>query len=116
MTHQSDTPPWLCAGCGVETAHRIRNCDCPTGCLYRRVDGKRESSTKIEPTEAIKWLIPLAVILAAYRVRADAANTMQHSTTHNETPRLMCRVAVKDVGLVLAWIDQHRAALEATDE
>ena len=62
------------------------------------------------------YFIPRAVVLAAERVRADAANTMQHDTTSDLTPRLMCRVAVKDVGLVLAWIDQHRAALEATDE
>lgn len=57
----------------------------------------------------IDRLIPLAVVCAAERIRADAANTMQHSTTHNETPRLMCRVAVADVGLVMAWLDQHRS-------
>ena len=54
------------------------------------------------------WAIPTAVLLASERLRADAANTMQHDTTHNETPRLMCRVAVKDVALVMAWLDQHR--------
>lgn len=60
-------------------------------------------------------LIPQAVMLAAERIRADAANTMRHDTTHNETPRLMCRVAVADIGLVMAWIDQHRADHVATE-
>lgn len=54
------------------------------------------------------WLIPLAVWLAAERVRVDAANTMRHDTTSDLTPRLMCRVGVSDIGLVLAWLDQHR--------
>lgn len=54
------------------------------------------------------WMIPLAVWLAAERVRVDAANTMRHDTTSDLTPRLMCRVGVSDIGLVLAWLDQHR--------
>lgn len=60
------------------------------------------------------WLIPLAVWLAAERVRVDAANTMRHDTTSDLTPRLMCRVGVSDIGLVLAWLDQHRTT-EAKD-
>ena len=52
--------------------------------------------------------LPTAVMLAAERVRADAANTMRHDTTSDLTARLMCRVGVQDLGLVLAWVDQHR--------
>lgn len=54
-------------------------------------------------------VVPLAVMLASERVRADAANTMRHDTTSDLSARLMCRVAVSDIGLVLAWLDQHRS-------
>ncbi|UPT53178.1 hypothetical protein [Synechococcus phage Ssp-JY42] len=109
---KADDQPWKCAGCGAETTDRIRNCDCPTGCLYR--PGSNEAAVKIEPPEQPQWLIPLAVWLAAERIRVDAANTMRHDTTSDLTPRLMCRVGVSDIGLVLAWLDQHRTT-EAKD-
>ena len=30
---------WLCCGCGAASPNRVRSCDCPTGCLYRRAGG-----------------------------------------------------------------------------
>lgn len=59
-----------------------------------------------EPSGAVS--IPRAVVEAAERVRRDASDTMRHDTTSDLKPRLMCRVAVADLGLVLAWLDQHQ--------
>lgn len=38
------------------------------------------------------------------QLRKDAANYMQHNT--DERCRLMCRVAVADLALLLAWVAQ----------
>lgn len=38
---------WKCCGCGIESPNRVRRCDCPTSCLYKR--GLRESALKIDP-------------------------------------------------------------------
>lgn len=50
--------------------------------------------------------MPKAVAEACEVVRVDAANTMQHDTTADLTPRLMCRVDARKLGLLLAWVDQ----------
>lgn len=50
--------------------------------------------------------MPKSVFDACEVVRTDAANTMTHCTTSDLTPRLMCQVDARKLGLVLAWVDQ----------
>lgn len=51
--------------------------------------------------------VPNAVATACERLRRDGSDTMRHDTTSDLSARLMCRVGVADLGLVLAWLDQH---------
>lgn len=53
---------------------------------------------------------PRAVVDAIERVRSDAANSMFHSSTDDLSTRLMCRVGIRELALVLAWLDQHTSA------
>lgn len=46
----SGLAPWKCCGCGRESADRVRNCDCPTACLYRA--GEPKSVLKLDESEA----------------------------------------------------------------
>lgn len=59
--------------------------------------------------------MPAAVATACEIVRADAADTMQHSTTRDLGARLMCRVDARKLGLVLAWIDQFATTTKEDD-
>lgn len=63
------------------------------------------ATSEVERLRAGK--IPNAVVEACEVIRTDAANTMTHSTTPDLTPRLMCQVDARKLGLVLAWVDQH---------
>jgi hypothetical protein len=58
-------PPWKCAGCGRETTDRVRNCQCPTSCLFRRANGRSESALKFEHAAHARWphLRPLEALL-----------------------------------------------------
>lgn len=45
---QHPTPDWKCAGCGAVASERVRNCECVTDVLYRRVGGEMEHEIKIK--------------------------------------------------------------------
>ena len=44
---------WKCAGCGIISPRKIRICDCPTGCVFKYMNGKMTNELKIEHYDTV---------------------------------------------------------------